>query len=50
MVWTTTGTVLEGRTFGTAANNNTGDFAPSVSGGYLPLTGGAMANTNIVLI
>ena len=26
---TTTGTVLEGRTFGTAANNNTGDFAPS---------------------
>jgi hypothetical protein len=29
---TTTGTVLEGRTFGSAANNNTGDFATSTQG------------------
>jgi len=37
---TTAGTVLEGRTFGTAANNNTGDF--------LSINGGTMGNTNLV--
>lgn len=38
----TTGTVLEGRTFGTAANNNTGDFATAGhnhSGTYEPVLG-----------
>ena len=41
------GTVLEGRTFGTAANSAVGDFAPfSHTHAYLPLAGGTMANTN----
>lgn len=46
---TTTGTVLEGRTFGTAANSAVGDFQPTITGlttNYLPKwNGSSMVNS-----
>jgi hypothetical protein len=45
---TTTGTVLEGRTFGTAANSNTGDFAPaSGSPNYVQVSPASAQSGNI---
>ncbi len=49
---TTTGTVLEGRTFGTAAGSAIGDFQPAITGlttGYLSKwTGASFANSMII--
>lgn len=47
---TTSGTVLEGRTFGTAANSAIGDFQPAITGlstSYLPKWNGSMVNSLI---
>jgi len=46
---TTTGTVLEGRTFGTAANNNTGDFeVPLTFSTGLNRTGNTITATGVL--
>lgn len=48
---TTTGTVLEGRTFGTAANSATGDFQPTITGlttNYIPKWNGSSFVNSLV--